>query len=91
MYREIQSEKESIIHNKLSVHRHPFPRAFLGNHHAAPIMFRMVGAALLLNVYHCVSRTEAFLMATTLVILNDYDAALVLNSKSMLCLLFVIV
>jgi hypothetical protein len=56
--------QKSIIHNKLSAHRHPFPRAFPGNRHAAPIMFRMVGAALLLSVYHCVSRTEAFLMAS---------------------------
>jgi hypothetical protein len=63
MYREIQSI-ESIIHNKLSTHRHPFPRDFPGNRHAAPIMFNMVGAALLLSIYHCVSRTEAFLMAS---------------------------
>jgi hypothetical protein len=63
MYHEIQSN-QSIIHNKLSAHRHPFPRAFPGNRHAAPIMSRMVGAALLLSVYHCVSRTEAFLMVS---------------------------
>jgi hypothetical protein len=38
----------------------PSQGLFPGNRHAAPIMFRMVGAALLLSVYHCVSRTEAF-------------------------------
>jgi hypothetical protein len=54
-------------------------------------MFRMVRAVLLLSVYPCVSRTERFLWRVTLVILNDYDAALVLNSKSIFCLLFVIV
>jgi hypothetical protein len=32
-----------------------------------------------------------FLLRATLVILNDYDAALVLNSKSMFCLLLVTV
>jgi hypothetical protein len=42
----------------------PSPRASPGNRHAAPIMFRMVGAALLLSVYLCVSRTEAFFMAS---------------------------
>jgi hypothetical protein len=63
MYHEIQSE-QSIIHNKLSAHRHPFLRAFPGNRHTAPILLRMIGAALLLSIYHCVSRTEAFLMAS---------------------------
>jgi hypothetical protein len=43
----------------------PLPQGlFPGNCHAAPIMFHMVGAVLLLSVYHCVSRTEAFLMAS---------------------------
>jgi hypothetical protein len=42
----------------------PSQGLFPGNRHAAPIMFRMVGAALLLSIYHCVSRTEAFLMAS---------------------------
>jgi hypothetical protein len=42
----------------------PSPRAFPGNHHATPIMFRMVRAALLLSVYLYVSRTEAFFMAS---------------------------
>jgi hypothetical protein len=42
----------------------PSPRPFPGNHHAAPIMFRMVGAALLLSVYPCVSRAEAFFMVS---------------------------
>jgi hypothetical protein len=63
MYHEIQSER-SIIHNKLSAHRHPFPRAFSGNRHAAPILLRMIGEALLLSFYNCVSRTEVFLMAS---------------------------
>jgi hypothetical protein len=35
-----------------------------GNRHAAPIMFCLVGVALFLSVYPCVSRTEAFLMAS---------------------------
>jgi hypothetical protein len=42
----------------------PSQGIFPGNHHTAPIMFNMVGAALLLSVYHYVSRTEAFLMAS---------------------------
>jgi hypothetical protein len=42
----------------------PSQGLFPGSHHAAPIMFRMVGAALLLSVYHCVSRAEAFLMVS---------------------------
>jgi hypothetical protein len=35
-----------------------------GNRHAAPIMFCMIGAALRLSVYLCVSRIEAFLLAS---------------------------
>jgi hypothetical protein len=42
----------------------------------------MVGAALRLSIYPCVTRTEAFFMAIALVILNDYDAAMILSSKS---------
>jgi hypothetical protein len=42
----------------------PSQGLFPSNRHAAPIMFRMVGAALLLSVYLCVPRTEAFLMAS---------------------------
>jgi hypothetical protein len=42
----------------------PSQGLFPGNRHAAPIMFRMVEAALLLSVYHCVSRTEAFFMVS---------------------------
>jgi hypothetical protein len=42
----------------------PSPRAFPGNRHAARTMLRMVEAALFLAVYHCVSRTEAFFMAS---------------------------
>jgi hypothetical protein len=51
----------------------------------------MVGAASRLSVYPCVARTEVFLMASSTSYLNDYDAAIILNSKSMLCLLLVIV
>jgi hypothetical protein len=34
----------------------PSPRAFPGNQHAAPIMFRMVGATLLLSVFLVLKR-----------------------------------
>jgi hypothetical protein len=63
----------------------------LGNRHAAPIIFRMVGAALRLSVYLVFLVLKCFWWRVTLVILNDFYAALVLNSKSMSCLLFVIV
>jgi hypothetical protein len=51
------------IHNKLSAHRHPLPGVSPGNQHATPIMLCMVGAALCLSAYLCVSRAEALLMA----------------------------
>jgi hypothetical protein len=91
MYREIQkSINQSFTTNSRCIAT-PSPRAFPGNRHAAPIMFRMVGAAFLLSVYLYVSHTEAFLWRVMLVILNDYDAALVLNSRSIFRLLFIIV
>jgi hypothetical protein len=52
MYRKIQSNNQSIMLSP-------------GNRHAAPIMFCMVGAALRLSVYPCVTRTEVFLMASS--------------------------
>jgi hypothetical protein len=64
MYREIQ--RQSINHSQQTLGASPpLPQGlFSGNHHAAPITFCMVGAALLLSVYLYVSRTEAFFMAS---------------------------
>jgi hypothetical protein len=64
MYREIQYQKnQSFTTNSRRIATLSLG-LFPGNRHAAPIIFRMVGAALLLSVYHCVSRTETFLMAS---------------------------
>jgi hypothetical protein len=59
-------EGQTINHSQQTLGASPpLPQGlFPGNRHAAPIMFRMVGAALLLSVYLRVSRTEAFLMAS---------------------------
>jgi hypothetical protein len=64
MYHEIQkSINQSFTTNSRRIATLP-QGLFPGNRHAAPIMFHMVGAALLLSVYLCVSRTEAFLMTS---------------------------
>jgi hypothetical protein len=57
---------QSIKHSQQTLGASPsLPQGLSpGNRHAPPIMFRMVGAALLLSVYPCVPRTEAFLIAS---------------------------
>jgi hypothetical protein len=62
----VRFNKQSINHSQQTLGASPplLQGLFPGNRHVAPIMFRMVGAALLLSVYPYVSRTEAFLMAS---------------------------
>jgi hypothetical protein len=91
MYRETQSKK-SIIHNKLSAHCHPFSKGFL------QVIDMLLRSCLAWSEQHRVYLfifvlliLKRFLWRVALVILNDYDAAMILNSKSMLCLLLVIV
>jgi hypothetical protein len=59
-------KNQSINHSQQTLGASPpLPQGlFPGNRHAAPIMFRMVRAALLLSVYLCDSRTEAFFMTS---------------------------
>jgi hypothetical protein len=91
MYRETQSI-QSIIHNKLSAHRHPFSKGFL------QVIDMLLRSCIAWSEQRCVYLfilvllvLKHFLWRVALVILNDYDAAMIPNSESMLCLLLVIV
>ena len=60
--------------NTISAHRHPLFRGFLpGKRHAAQIASRDLGS-ICLFVTFCVARTEAFLMASNIVIIDVFGS-----------------
>jgi hypothetical protein len=60
-----------------------------GKCHAAPITLRLIGAALFLPSYLCVSRAEVLLMASNTSYLNAYRDASVFHTVSVYCSLHV--
>jgi hypothetical protein len=56
-----------------------------GKCHATPITLRLIGAALFLPSYLCVSRAEALLMASNTSYLNIYRDASIFHSVSVHC------